>query len=104
MAARIEVDKTEQEARIRQLEEKKTQQEARIDQLELEKTELTTNLLEKIPECPVNIKLYFTLSDKFLNALFPRFVSISSRRISRSSAASLVTTSVDPARTTGTSR
>ena len=98
MAARIEVDKTEQEARIRQLEEKKTQQEARIDQLELEKTKLTTNLLEKIPECPVNIKLYFTLSDKFLNVLFLRFVLSSSRRTVLSTAAPSVTTSVDLAR------
>ena len=63
LVARIEVEKTEQEAKIRQLEAEKTQKEARIDQLELEKTELMTNMLEKIPECPVNI----TLSDKFLN-------------------------------------
>ena len=40
--------------------------DARIRQLEEEKrTELNTSLLKKIPECPVNMKLYVTLSDKF---------------------------------------
>ena len=41
------------------------QQEARIDQLKVERTNLSRSFLKKIPECPVNIKLYFTLSDKF---------------------------------------
>ena len=39
--------------------------EARIEELEEENTELTIDQMEKIPECPVNIKLHFTLSDKF---------------------------------------
>ena len=39
--------------------------DARICQLEEKRTELTTSLLKKIPECPVNMKLYVTLSDKF---------------------------------------
>ena len=43
----------------------KTDLEAKIDQLEEENTELTINQVEKIPECLVNIKLHFTLSDKF---------------------------------------
>ena len=33
--------------------------DARIGQLEEEKSELRRSLLEKIPECPVNIKLDF---------------------------------------------
>ena len=37
------------------------QQNARINQVEEEKAEeLSSSLLEKIPECPVNIKLHFT--------------------------------------------
>ena len=41
--------------------------EARIDKLEEEKmTELNTSMLEKIPECPVNIKLFCLLDDSVL--------------------------------------
>ena len=46
-------------AKIGQLEVENSDQEARIDQLEVEKANLSRSLLEKIPECPVNIKLYF---------------------------------------------
>ena len=74
------------------------QQQARIEELEEENTELTIDQVENIPECPVNIKLYFTVLDKSLDALFPRFVSISSRRTVRSTAAPWVTTSVESAR------
>ena len=35
--------------------------EARIDKLEEKMTELNTSMLEKIPECPVNIKLFCIL-------------------------------------------
>ena len=38
---------------------------AEIEELEEENTELTIDQVEKIPECSVNIKLYFTLSDEF---------------------------------------
>ena len=44
--------------------------DARIRQLEEKRTELTTSLLKKIPECPVNMKLYVTLSDKFPQCYF----------------------------------
>ena len=79
--------------------------DARIRQLEEEKrTELNTSLLKKIPECPVNMKLYVTLQTNSFRVIFPRFVSISSSRISRSTTASSAITSVDPARTARPSR
>ena len=80
-----------------QLEEAK---DARME--EEKKSELRRSLLEKIPECPVNIKLDF--HTKSLNVLFLRFVLTNSRRIARSTAASLVITSVGPARPTSPSR
>ena len=48
-----------------QLQGEKTQLQEEKTQLQEEKTQLNNSILEKIPECPVNIKLYFTLSDKF---------------------------------------
>ena len=86
------------EARNGQLESEKTDLEARIEELEEENIELTIDQLEKIPKCPVTIKLHFTLSDKFPQCLIFRFVLSSSRRASTSSAAWLDITSVDPAR------
>ena len=59
MAARM----GQQEARIDQLKVENSRQEARIDQLDVERITLSRSFLKKIPECPVNIKLYFTLSD-----------------------------------------
>ena len=81
-----------------QLKEENSGLNARVDKVEEEKYKLNSSIQEKIPECPVNIKLYFTLSDKFLNVLFLRFVLSSSRRTVLSTAAPLVTTSVDLAR------
>ena len=81
------------------LEMENTNQEARIDQLEEEKTELIINTLEKIPECPVIIHLYFPFRQTdSVNVSFLRFVSTSSRKIVPSTAAPLVITSVEPAR------
>ena len=74
---------------------------ARIDQLEVEnsdlvdeKADLRRSQLEKIPKCPVNITLHF---DSNSHAFFPRCVLISSRRISRSTAALPAIISVEPA-------
>ena len=36
-------------------------EDAKDARMEEEKSELSKSLLEKIPECPVNIKLYFTV-------------------------------------------
>ena len=85
-------------ARNDQLKVENSRQEARIEELEEENIELTIDQLEKIPKCPVTIKLHFTLSDKFPQCLIFRFVLSSSRRASTSSAAWLDITSVDPAR------
>ena len=43
------------------MEEEKSDKDTKILMLEEEKSKLSRSLLEKIPECPVNIKLYFTL-------------------------------------------
>ena len=77
-------------------------EEAKDARVEEERSELSSSLLKKIPECPVNIKLDF--HTKSLNVLFLRFVLTNSRRIARSTAASLVITSVGPARPTSPSR
>ena len=45
-------------------ETKDTRSNAKIRQLAEEKSDLSRSFLEKIPECPVNIKLYFTLLDQ----------------------------------------
>ena len=74
---------------------------ARIDQVEEEKA---SSLLEKIPECPVNIQFYFTKYPSMFYLLLLRFVLKSSRRTSPSSAARLDTLSVEPARPTRPSR
>ena len=61
----------------------------KIEQLQEEKAEeLSRNMLEKIPECPVNINLCFKKCTP-INVLFVivRFVLRSLRRINRSSAA-----------------
>ena len=60
------------EAKIDQLRVAKSQQEARIEELEEENTELTIDQVEKIPECPVNTyKLYFAISDRSSMSYFP---------------------------------
>ena len=79
-----------------QMEVEKTDQDAKILQLEEEKSNLSNSLLEKIPECRVNNHLYSQTPAS--NVLFVRFVLKGSRRIFRSSAAWLVIISVDPAR------
>ena len=40
-------------------------EEAKDARVHEERSELSRSLLKKIPECPVNMKLYVTLSDKF---------------------------------------
>ena len=90
------------EARMVQMEVEKTDQEARIGQLEEEKTDLSNSLLEKIPECRVNSKIFYQTPT--INILLVRFVLKGSRRIFRSSAVWLVIISVDPARPARPSR
>ena len=61
----LELENSDQDTKIGQLEVENSDKDAKIRQLAEEESELSRSLLEKIPECPVNIKLYFTLSDKF---------------------------------------
>ena len=80
---------------------------AKIEQLQEEKAEeLNRNLLEKIPECPVNIQLHLTFYKLPSNVVFVivRFVLKSSGRTKPSSAARLDTISVEPAKLTRPSR
>ena len=68
-------------AKIEQLEEERSGLNARIDKVEEEKAEeLSRKMLEKIPECPVNIKLYFEKCPPLI-CLIVRFVLKCSRRI-----------------------
>ena len=72
--------------------------DAKIGQLEEEKSDLSRSLLKKIPECPVNIKIYFTKYPFNILFVIARSVLNSSRKTSPSSAVWLDIISVDPAR------
>ena len=74
---------------------------ARIELLEEEKAGLSNSVLEKIPECPVNVKVYLGIARY---VFFARFVLRSIRGTNPFSAAWQDTISVDPVGPTRPSR